>query len=292
MLDELYLDHELRLSYLMDCIRRELPPDRAKLGDPVREMQIRWDVLVERRRAGVLPDADPEGSQLPYAELGRTRLDNLRRLLDVVRDERVGGDLVECGTGRGGTGIFMRGYLDANEIENKQVWIADEFRVEQNPADDLDVWSDLNSVRDGFARFGLLDDRVRFLPGSPPEALAESPIKRISLLRIGQCEIVGRRTRPRSDVQPHCDGWRHRRRRRRDAGAQRSDRRDSSRRFGIDETIERTDGSAIWWRKTRAGAASAACEHSTRRKSRAARTAVADANQGPDGRRRLLQHAT
>ena len=31
--------------------------------------------------------------------------------------------------------------------------------------------SDLNVVRDGFARFGLLDDQVRFLQGRPVDTL-------------------------------------------------------------------------------------------------------------------------
>src|SRR4051812_3187876 len=84
----------------------------------------------------------------------------------------------------------MRGYLDANELDAKQLWVADQFRVEQDPGDALDVWTDLNAVRDGFARFGLLDDRVRFLPGSPPAALADAPVKRISLMRIGQGPIA------------------------------------------------------------------------------------------------------
>ncbi len=59
------------------------------------------------------------------------------------------------------------GYLDACELDRKQVWIADAFRVEQDAEDPLDVWTDLNTVRDAFARFGLLDDRVRFLQGRP-----------------------------------------------------------------------------------------------------------------------------
>ncbi|HYL51507.1 MAG TPA: CmcI family methyltransferase, partial [Acidimicrobiia bacterium] len=251
LLDELYLDHELRLSYLIDCIRRDIPPERSRLGDPVREMQIRWDALVERRRAGTLPNAGHEGSKLPYAEFGRTRLDHLRRCLDIVRDERVDGDLVDCGTGRGGAAVFMRGYLDACELDRKQVWLADAFRVEQDDEDALDVWTDLNTVRDAFARFGLLDDRVRFLQGRPPDSLADSPIQRIALMRVGPCAIADAvealETMYRRIVIGGMivvdDGVTPERRQAID---------DLFLRLGIDETIERVDGSAIFWRKTKA----------------------------------------
>ena len=251
LLNELYLDHELRLAYLLDCLRRDIEPSRSRVGDPVREMQNRWEPLVERRRSGPLPGAQVEGTTLPFAGMGRVRLDDLRQQLDVVRDERVGGDLVECGTGRGGAAMFMRGYLDAHELENKQVWIADEFQVDDNPDDGLNVWSDLNTVRDGFARFGLLDERVRFLPGTPSDALADSPIKRVALMRVGQCDIAdGVRALEAMYSRIAMGGVIV------VDDAQTPDRNEAIEgflsRFGIDEEIHRTDASGIWWRKTQA----------------------------------------
>ena len=44
---------------------------------------------------------------------------------------------------------------------------------------------DLNIVREGFQRFGLLDDRVRFLQGPLTATLYDAPIERIALLRLG-----------------------------------------------------------------------------------------------------------
>ena len=44
---------------------------------------------------------------------------------------------------------------------------------------------DLNTVRDAFERFDLLDDRVRFLQGELDLTLPEAPIEKIALLRIG-----------------------------------------------------------------------------------------------------------
>ncbi len=46
--------------------------------------------------------------------------------------------------------------------------------------------ADLNLVRDGFARFDLLDDRVRFLQGPMDATLSDAPIEQLALLRIGR----------------------------------------------------------------------------------------------------------
>jgi cephalosporin hydroxylase len=185
LLDELYLDHELRLLYLAHCAREGVVVDPAKVGAPIREMQLRWEPLVERRRAGPTSDAWHEGTNFPYATMGRARLEHLHDKLDLVRNEHVGGDLVEVGTGRGGGAIYMRGYLEANDMIGKQVWVADRFQVERHPGDLVDAWADLDSVRDGFNRFELLDDRVRFLQGEPGDTLRAAPIERVAFVRIG-----------------------------------------------------------------------------------------------------------
>jgi cephalosporin hydroxylase/glycosyltransferase involved in cell wall biosynthesis len=246
LLDELYLDHELRLLHFGECLRRGLEPDRSKLGDPVREMPIRWAELVERRRIGSQADSEREGSRLPYTDIGRIRLDHLRHCLDILRDERLDGDLVEYAPGRGGAGIFMRGYLDAFEIDGKHVWIADSFRVKPHVEDPLDVWTDLHGVRDAFARCGLLDERVHFVMR---EALAAAPIEQVALLRLGRGDaaesvyaLQALYTRLAvggivvvddygTPEQKHgIDGFRAR--------------------HHIDAPMERIDESGVWWRKT------------------------------------------
>jgi cephalosporin hydroxylase len=185
LLDELYLDHELRLQYLASCIELGKVPERPKLGDPTREMQLKWEQLVAERRSGALPHAGHAGSTLPYTDMGRARIEHLRHCLDLVRDAGIAGDVVESGTGRGGGAMFMRGYLAAHEMHARTVWVADRFRVDERPDDPVVAWSDLNTVRDGFARFGLLDDQVRFLHGPPADTLADAPITDVALLRIG-----------------------------------------------------------------------------------------------------------
>ena len=101
--------------------------------------------------------------------------------------------MVECGTGRGGGGIFLRGYLDAYEMRLPMVWVADTFRAAPEGAAPKDLTigdlgslrPDLNTVRDAFERFDLLDDRVRFVQGELDLTLSETPIDKIALLRIG-----------------------------------------------------------------------------------------------------------
>jgi cephalosporin hydroxylase len=187
LLDEHYLDNEVRLRYLASSVKNGKPPLRSKLVDPVRNMPGLTERVTAGRRSGPTVNGKGDGaSKLCFTDMGRLRLDRLHALLDEIRTEGVAGDLVECGTGRGGGAMFLRGYLDAHEIPERRVWVADRFLGAHASGDDLlDVSTDVNVVRDGFARLGLLDDRVRFLQGSFDETLAESPIDAIALLRLG-----------------------------------------------------------------------------------------------------------
>ncbi len=248
LLDELYLDHELRLLYLTDP-ERVGPVEAHKLGDPVREMQLKWDRLVEERRAGAMPHAGRRASTLPYSDMGRARMRNLRHVLDVVREENVPGDLVECGTGRGGGAIFMRGYLDAHELRGRQVWVADRFRVTEPAGEGVAAWADLNTVRDGFARFNLLDDLVRFLVGPPAETLVDAPVEKVAVLRLGPGNIADAvagldALYERLSVGGYVvvDDY---------ASAEHARAIDAFRvAHGVEAPIERVDGASVAWRKT------------------------------------------
>ncbi len=186
LLDELYLENDVRLEYLADCIEHQRTPDRAKLRDPVRQMKHETLQMENSRRAGALPGYPKGASLLPYTEMGRTRLEALERCLDTARRNGAAGQLVDCGTGRGGAAIFMRGYLDAHDLGDRDVWVADTFRVSEHEAAGLlDLSADLNIVRDGFRRFDLLDDRVHFLQGPYRETLPRAPVDEVALLRVG-----------------------------------------------------------------------------------------------------------
>jgi len=130
--------------------------------------------------------------------IGMQRLAHLQRCVETVLAEDIPGDLIECGVWRGGACILMRAVLAAYGDEERCVWLADSFEGvpppdPENYAADKDLRLDLaadvlaipeSAVRNNFKRYGLLDDRVRFLPGWFKDTLPDAPIDRIALLRL------------------------------------------------------------------------------------------------------------
>ncbi len=191
LLNEHYLENEARLATLTRAATRAQPVDAEQLRDPERYDKDAFARLRQTRTVGLSADREAQGAFVPYTDMGRLRLDHLERVLDEVRTAEIPGDVAECGTGRGGGALFARGYLEAWEIEDRLVWVADRFRASVPPAlrpelttslDDLQP--DLNMVRDGFARFDLLDDRVRFLQGPLTSTLPDAAITDLAVLRI------------------------------------------------------------------------------------------------------------
>ena len=278
LLDEHYVENELRIAHLLTAIRDGAPPSMLSLRDPRRLMRATTEHLDAKKQVGEIltpEDRDKQFAGLarereienitrffPFTTMGRVRIDHLETLLDDVRNDGVPGDLVECGTGRGGGAIFMRGYLDAHEILGRKVWVADRFRGEPGPDDAgrlaledenateglPDLLADLNIVREGFERFNLLDNRVRLLQGDFEFTLPEAEIGTIALLRIGgglrgaASEVLDRLYSKVAIggivvvddyVEPECaaavDAFRSR--------------------VGADELVRRIDWAGIWWRK-------------------------------------------
>jgi len=131
--------------------------------------------------------------------IGMRRLTSLQKCVEEVLTDRIPGDLVECGVWRGGACILMRATLAAHGDQGRRVWLADSFaglpapNAAEYPADGdvirLDQFSDVlavteKDVRANFARYGLLDDQVRFLPGWFKDTLPSAPIESIALLRL------------------------------------------------------------------------------------------------------------
>jgi cephalosporin hydroxylase len=194
LLDEHYLENELRIAYLLECVESGQSASPEKLQDPARHMSRRMRRLERERHAGEGSDEEHEAKGrrggLAYTTIGRARLDHLEGCLDVIREEYVEGDLVDCCTGGGGTAMLMRGFLEAYELSGPRVWVADNFggRLDRDESGNPAPPPDLNTVREGFARFGLFDHRVAFLQGSPSRTLAEAPIDKVSLLRVDSHE--------------------------------------------------------------------------------------------------------
>ena len=177
LLDEFHLENEVRLDHLLDCVSRGQPANEALLRDPVRSGAAAFESLRSRRRTGALRPGAHEVLDLALVPAGRVGIDDLQHHLDRIRTEEVGGDLVVCGAGRGGVGVYLRAYQEAHELTDRRLWVADRFHAETP--------GDLNTVRDLFDRFDLLDDRVVFLQGELAATLPTAETDRLALLYLG-----------------------------------------------------------------------------------------------------------
>jgi O-methyltransferase len=152
------------------------------------------------RRVPVQQAARLEGRDWPAdAEtmVGMKRLDNVQFCVTDVLRRGVPGDLIETGVWRGGVTIFMRAILEAYGDLERNVWVADSFQglpkpdAARWPAEAGDEhWTQerlaisIVDVKANFERYGLLDERVRFLVGWFKDTLPRAPIERLSVLRL------------------------------------------------------------------------------------------------------------
>lgn len=196
--------------------------------------------------------------------IGRTRLENIQTCVTEVLRRDVPGDLAETGVWRGGAVIFMRAVLEAYGDPSRLVWAADSFRglpepdPARAPADAGDVLFafkelavPLDVVRKNFERYGLLDDRVRFLTGWFRETLPTAPISRLAVLRI-DADLYESTMDALRSLYPKVstggyvivDDYG-------DLPACRAAVDDYRRQFAITDPIEKVDWTAIFWRKRR-----------------------------------------
>lgn len=150
-----------------DELRTAMPnPQEGRVELAALDEQMR-----ERREYGA--DWPVEGQTM----IGLDRLENIQSCVESVLVDGVPGDLIETGVWRGGATIFMRGVLKAYGVSDRTVFVADSFAGLPPPepgveADDDDWFHRMDylavsseQVRANFARYGLLDEQVRFVEG-------------------------------------------------------------------------------------------------------------------------------
>jgi O-methyltransferase len=200
----------LYLELLKRCLTRLVFPDRYRPllvpAMPVAGISRRLQPLLRRmsgrfyRRTQLDEAARREGRDWPEeAEtmIGLLRLDQLQQAVATILAESVPGDLLEAGVWRGGAAIFLRAVLKAHGEPSRTVWVADSFaglpvpdgRYREDAGNhhwrsNAVLAVSLEEVRRNFARYGLLDEQVRFLPGWFKDSLPAAPIGSLALLRL------------------------------------------------------------------------------------------------------------
>jgi O-methyltransferase len=201
---------ELYLDLLKRTLTRSITPEPVERVAPyepgtgaAKRRLLNWlnsRGLALVRTTPVDSQARGEGRDWPLdAEtmVGLRRLDNLQACIaDVVAND-VPGDVIETGVWRGGAMILARAALEAFGDVHRCVWCADSFAglpppdAESYPLDKGDIHHTyrqlavtLDEVRANFARYGLLDERVRFLEGWFRDTLPTAPIEHLAVLRL------------------------------------------------------------------------------------------------------------
>ena len=181
---------------------RPLPTDASPAGlylDLMKRCLTGW-IYADPNVAPFDDGTRTEGRDWPvvgHTMVGFKRLDNLQMCVEDIIRRGVPGDLIETGVWRGGSTIFMRAILQAHGDAARRVWVADSFQglpppdPEKYPADagdthhtHADLAVSLEQVRAHFERYGLLDDRVRFLKGWFKDTLPTAPIERLAVARL------------------------------------------------------------------------------------------------------------
>jgi hypothetical protein len=173
---------DLYLELLIGALTHTVYAEVDRVEPPMRVVEAFQAAVAASGESGLdFEKSRAEGKDWPlYAQsmVGLKRMRNVRWCVETVLSDDVPGDLIEAGVWRGGVGILMRGILKAYGVEDRMVWLADSFEglpppdTDRYPADagswahELELLAaSADEVRDNFRRYGLLDDRVRFVEG-------------------------------------------------------------------------------------------------------------------------------
>lgn len=125
-----------------------------------------------------------------------TALEHLDRCIRDTIKNNVAGDFVETGAWRGGACILAKAIYNDLQV-NKKVFVVDSFEglpkpnAEKYPDDkndthylDQNMKASLETVKENFKKFELLDNDVVFIKGWFKDTLPKAPIGVISILRL------------------------------------------------------------------------------------------------------------
>lgn len=196
LLNQLYLDNELRIQYLLECLAGTTQYEANVFLEVMEQRPEQLAQLLQWRRDGWADNENMAG--IPYSRtmLSEHRLDNIAHCVKTIVSDAVAGDLIECGVWRGGGSIFMKGVLASLGDTQRKVWLADSFEGLPVPSEAVDLELDLSKefyphlaigraeVERAFSDYDLLDDRVMFLEGWFKDTLPNAPVEQLALLRL------------------------------------------------------------------------------------------------------------
>jgi len=196
LLNEIYLDDELRMLYLRDCLADKESFDYTVYHDIRNTRRQAYEALQATRKIGQFPERNIHRSGFSHTMIGRKRLDNLHSSMETIRLNGIPGDLVECGVWRGGSCIFMAGYAGIYAMSDRTVFAADSFEGLPVPTHEKDGNIDLSedrypelavsldTVRENFEVYRLPFRNVQFMKGWFKDTLKTAAVNQIALLRL------------------------------------------------------------------------------------------------------------
>ena len=125
----------------------------------------------------------------------KSEVEQMRELVKNIANEQISGDLIEAGVWRGGMGMWMKSLMNYYKI-NTTLWLFDVYGKFPEATHDNDKHVDpvvrylfsnppsIETVKNNFNMFGLLDDKIKFIRGDFKETMPSTSIPKISILRI------------------------------------------------------------------------------------------------------------
>jgi len=209
LLNELYIENEARIDYVIHCIANNISPVLADILYIKYQDQLINGIIKCKENGSTIKlitnDAANNAhtafdlrnyTELSHTMIGKKRLENIRYCVEKVINDNVPGDFIETGVWKGGATIFMKGILNAYGISNRNVWVADSFEGVPIPSHIEDEGFIIDArvlpvlavseeeVRELFVRYDLLDESIKFLKGWFRDTLSSAPIDSLAILRL------------------------------------------------------------------------------------------------------------